>query len=321
MIFGNWSGRFYFLFFLLWGIISIIISHFLPLDTNHSPSVLFFLSILPVLIAGNMIRGMYDAIVKSPGLFCTPILTNNLRQFAFVTGLALSILFTLPVIFGKNLNIGEGVLFIFGWFFLLLALYLTFIGAISWFLFYVILVIPMVFSDISQVYLFLLNKLWPAVTVANIILCCFCWFKLGDEQIRKRQQQLITGQSNLKSEQKHKIIIAPWVDKFFLGQLNKCSYNSLARCIWGMVYLSLAIVLSRWKYLFLVFLLVSILFGLFGNDKTDGIFPLLVGLVRLSLPLIFLYIIIMVCCWGLFLTVVYYICKKTDLILQSQPDN
>jgi len=102
--------------------------------------------------------------------------------------------------------------------------------------------------------------------VVCITFCGLCWYKMSDEQIRERQRWLITGQNKIKTKQGRKTIIVSWVEKFFLGRLSKCSYTGRGRYIWGTIYLSLAIMLSKLKVMFLYFLVTLTIFGFIFNE-------------------------------------------------------
>ncbi len=77
----------------------------------------------------------------------------------------------------------------------------------------------------------------------------------------------------------------PWVEKLFLGCMMKCRPLSVARCAWGAVYSSFALVLSQWtNVLFLVVAMTAFL-GYLGGHLMVILFaslPIVAGAMGLS---------------------------------------
>jgi len=77
----------------------------------------------------------------------------------------------------------------------------------------------------------------------------------------------------------------PWVEKLFLGGMTQCRPLSVARCTWGAVYSSFALVLSQWaNMLFLVAVMTAFL-GYLGGHLMVILFaslPIVAGAMGLS---------------------------------------
>ena len=60
----------------------------------------------------------------------------------------------------------------------------------------------------------------------------------------------------------------PWVEKLFLSRMDKYDYSGPGRYIWGVLYSTSALALSRWPNLLLLVLVFAIMFGYIGQDAT-----------------------------------------------------
>lgn len=77
----------------------------------------------------------------------------------------------------------------------------------------------------------------------------------------------------------------PWVQKLFLGGMTKCRPLSAARCAWGAVYTSFAVMLSQWTNVLFLVLVMTIFLGYLGRPLMVILFtslPIIGGAMSLS---------------------------------------
>ncbi|MDI9432942.1 MAG: hypothetical protein QM570_14605 [Planctomycetota bacterium] len=77
----------------------------------------------------------------------------------------------------------------------------------------------------------------------------------------------------------------PWVQKLFLGGMTKCRPLSVARCVWGAVYSSFALVLSQWTNVLVLVVVMTIFLGYLGGHLMVillGSLPIVAGAMSLS---------------------------------------
>ncbi len=77
----------------------------------------------------------------------------------------------------------------------------------------------------------------------------------------------------------------PWVEKLFLGCIVKCRPLSVARCTWGAVYSSFALVLSQWANVLFLLVVMTVFLGYLGGHLMVILFaslPIVAGAMGLS---------------------------------------
>ncbi|NLZ06267.1 MAG: hypothetical protein GXY19_13945 [Phycisphaerae bacterium] len=77
----------------------------------------------------------------------------------------------------------------------------------------------------------------------------------------------------------------PWVEKLFLGCIVKCRPLSVARCMWGAVYSSFALVLSQWRNALFLVVVMTVFLGYLSGHLMVILFaalPIVAGAMGLS---------------------------------------
>lgn len=77
----------------------------------------------------------------------------------------------------------------------------------------------------------------------------------------------------------------PWVEKLFLGGMTQCRPLSVARCTWGAVYSSFALVLSQWTNVVVLVVVMTAFLGYLGGHLMVILFaslPIVAGAMGLS---------------------------------------
>ena len=89
--------------------------------------------------------------------------------------------------------------------------------------------------------------------------CGMPWVGLFDAWNRDKMRKYKQVRANIKWD-KLKKHPKPWVERFFLGRMNKCDYLGAGRHIWGGLYTTLGLLLSQWQgNIFLVLFMVFFL--------------------------------------------------------------
>jgi len=100
--------------------------------------------------------------------------------------------------------------------------------------------------------------------------CAVPWLGFLDFWNRDKLQRYTQAKKAIKWE-KLKTHPNPWVEQFFLGRMKECEYFSQGRHVWGGLYTTFAVALSRWRDAlsgFLMALLVVCFLGYMGPAAT-----------------------------------------------------
>jgi len=143
-----------------------------------------------------------------------------------------------------------------------------------------------------------------AVICVGLLTSIMAWFLLGDAGLARRYcdvtwigfmdalnrdkiQRYRKARLAKKWDKKLKTHPNPWVERFFLGQMNKCDYVGPGRYIWGGLYTTFAVAMSQWKGglsgLFAGLLMVCFL-GYMGSGANILFFMPVFMLAHIRLP-------------------------------------
>ena len=228
------------------------------------------LGVSAALLAGLVAAVLQVEILAKPFSYCLPGHRKVPRKFIFSAGVVANLLVSLIFVLYPGLGWGQWIPVICSVFFAGLVFY--WIGVLSafgirnsvvWIGFLPWLIIGGGFFDLHITIERTIVENPLGVTLLGAFSSIAAWIWLGDanwarrycgmpwiglfdawnrDKLRKYQQlRAAVKWDKLKNHPN------PWVERFFLGRMNKCDYLGQGRYIWGGLYTTFGIVLSQWK--------------------------------------------------------------------------
>jgi len=271
---GMWMAHL-FLGFLAFGIVADIADH--PKGGRGEYVGL----IIWAFIAGFIVAVMQIEALSRPFSYCLPGHRRVLRKYVFCIGLVTNALcsalfITYPNLYGGQLPAVQCSAFFAG-----LTLYLAGVaavlahrntGAVIGFLMMPILVWNLFGLDILLERI-IVEDVYPPIC-AGILSSVATWLWLGRADLARRYCNVpmisIFDCCNREKLQKYNVAKKlhglkdhprPWVERFFLGRMDKYDYLGAGRYVWGVLYNNFALIVSRWKSSAVYLVLLTILSG------------------------------------------------------------
>jgi hypothetical protein len=264
-------------FFALFAFVSCIVAT----DERVAGEGRFVGLILLAFLVGLVVATHQREIVAKPFGSCLPGHRQVLRQFIFVVGGAANLVSCLLFLLYPGLPWGLvpmvlGAAFCAGMVF--------YLGGV-WFAFHSnqpmafagLLFIPVVVAALLKMHIFLEQAIveYPLWVILFGLLCgSAMWVALNnDDLVRRNCLRLWIGFDDAFSKDRaHRFQRAellrrlkdhprPWVEGFFLGRIDRRPALSLARFIWGQMYVSFAISVSQWRSTVLLVLFIAVFLG------------------------------------------------------------
>ncbi|MCH7557959.1 MAG: hypothetical protein IIB56_10940 [Planctomycetes bacterium] len=230
----------------------------------------FIIPVASALFVGFLSAALAAEVVNKPFSYCLPGHRKVPRKFIFSVGVVTNLLGSLVFLMYPGLHSWQRVLVICSAFFAGLVFY--WIGVLSafvvstsaaWVGFLPWLIIGGGFFDlhitiertivenplgVTLLGAFSSIAAWIWLGNANWArrYCGVPWIGLFDAWNRDKLRKYKQLRANIKWD-KLKKHPNPWVERFFLGRMNKCDYIGQGRYIWGGLYTTYGIVLSQWK--------------------------------------------------------------------------
>ncbi len=241
------------------------------------------LGVSAALLAGLVVAVLQVEILAKPFSYCLPGHRKVPRKFIFSAGVVANLLVSLIFVLYPGLGWGQWIPVICSVFFAGLVFY--WIGVLSafgirnsgvWIGFLPWLIIGGGFFDLHITIERTIVENPLGVTLLGAFSSIAAWIWLGNAGLARRYCGVwwvgFFDSWNRDKLGKYKQLRAankwdklknhpnPWVERLFLGRMNKCDYLGQGRYIWGGLYTTYGIVLSQWKGALLgVFIVLLIL--------------------------------------------------------------
>jgi len=260
----------------LWGILCLLCSILLSLILAYSSiddfvsykwmlaSWLVYFWLMTSLYTGQGAANVQIEILTKPFSFCLPGHKGIVRRFIFLTGGIFSLLFTLPFLLCPGLTFLKGLTFIISIFFATMTNYiLGALGSLEGKRKGLLLTLPyflFLFWALSNFERILKQPLFYSlsVIVLGILVCVSVWRYLGRESLAR---QYCAAKKAQRSGRWEWIKLSPEVERFFIRRISRGSYSGIGRYIWGALYKTLGLSLSKWKWCVFFVLLATIVLG------------------------------------------------------------
>ncbi len=141
------------------------------------------------------------------------------------------------------------------------------------------------------------------VMLAGILSTMVAWIKLGNPDRARRycaapwmgfldsfNRKKVRTYANARAAVRWKRLKShphPWVERFFLGRMSRCSYRGSARYVWGVLYTTFGIMLSQWPIIFVLLLPVVLVVGYLGPKMYFMFFIVSLWLLPFMRPLVY----------------------------------
>ena len=104
--------------------------------------------------------------------------------------------------------------------------------------------------------------------------CGMPWLGVFDawNKVKLQKYKQIRANIKLNKLKKHP---NPWVERFFLGRMNKCEYLGAGQYIWGGLYTTFGLLLSQWQSNIFFVLFMMFFLGYMGRMWLFTLFPLI----------------------------------------------
>ena len=245
----------------------------------------FIIPVMGALFVGFLVAVLQIEVLNKPFSYCLPGHRKVPRKFIFSTGVAInltaSLIFLLypflylywphriavicSAFFAGLVFYWLGVLFAFGvrnswaW----IGFLPLFIVGGGFFGLHIIIERAIVENPIGITLLGAFSTIAAWLWLGNVGLarryCGVPWVGFFDAWNRDKLRKYKQIRANIKWD-KLKKHPKPWVERFFLGRMNKCDYLGTGRYVWGGLYTTFGLLLSQWQgniifVLFMVFFL------------------------------------------------------------------
>lgn len=221
-------------------------------------------------ISGLLAAMLALEVVTKPFSFCLPDHRKTLRQFLFVVGVTVSFLGSLVLVLYPGLRPEQLLLvicaacsmgLIFYWLAVAFALGIrsscVFVGFLplvilagAFFDLHIIIERAVVANPFAVILSGVLSSVVAWLLLGNADLarryCAVPWMGFFDAWNRDRIQRYQQARTAVKWE-KLKTHPNPWVERYFLGRMQKCEYLSQGRHVWGGLYAALGPTIPQWK--------------------------------------------------------------------------
>lgn len=260
----------------------------------------FALLVIYALAAGLGLAQLHVGILTKPFSYCLPGHREMPRQFVFLTGISVNILWSAVFLLYTDLSLQSSPAVFFSVFFAGLLSYL--VGAVSAFIpgnagaAIGFLPFAIIFgSAFFNLHIILERVIVGSpyvVIVSGVLGSALAWIWLGNRGLARRlcgvprlglfaalnrSKLQKYSRANYRQPKQH---LLPYVEELFVGRITGCEYAGTARYVWGALYTSFAVLLSRWQGLF--FLLVFALVFASYTSRVWFMFPLLMMVFAIS---------------------------------------
>ncbi len=240
------------------------------MDKHAAGKGKFIILVASALFVGFLSVTLAAEVVNKPFSYCLPGHRKVPRKFIFSAGVVANLLVSLIFVLYPGLGWGQWIPVICSVFFAGLVFY--WIGVLSafgvrnsgvWIGFLPWLIIGGGFFDLHITIERIIVENPLGVTLLGAFSSIAAWIWLGNVDLARRYCGVpwvgLFDAWNRDKTQKYKQLRAsvkwdklknhpkPWVERFFLGKMNKCDYLGTGRYIWGGLYTTYGIVLSQWK--------------------------------------------------------------------------
>ncbi len=235
-------------------------------------------------LIGFIANALAIEVLTKPFSYCLPGHRKTVRKFIFWIGIVISFLGSLLFLAYPGLLSWEPILMLCSAFcanliFYWLGIGLAFISkntaaAIGylWFTWF-----GGMFFDLHIILESAIVQCPVAIICVGLLTSIMAWFLLGDEGLARRYcavpwvslfdawnrdklQRYRKARAAIKWDKKLKTHPNPWVERFFLGRMQKYEFFRTGRYIWGGLYTTFAIIVSQWKqFVFFVLFMLAFL--------------------------------------------------------------
>lgn len=265
--------------------------------------------VVPVMLAflvGFIVTMSQVEILSRPFSYCLPGHRRILRKYVFCMAVPVSLLCCLVFLVYPGLGTAELLLVLCSAFFANLTFYMA--GAVlaegarnAVLLLGFMPVFGMIFTVLLNLHILLERVIIGnvfAVIVVGIIGSIAAWFWLGREGLARRHcSTLRIGLMDIFNKDKMKRYEykrmegkggrlrghpRPWVDEWFLRQMNRHDYKGPGRYYWGAQYSASALALSGWRNCLLLVFILVVMFGYIGGSAAIALItmPAILGIAR-----------------------------------------
>jgi hypothetical protein len=232
-------------------------------------------------IVGFIVPVMQIEALSKPFSYCLPGHRRIFRKYVFCIGLATNALcsalfITYPNLYGGQLPAVQCSAFFAGLTFYLAGVAAVLAhrntGAVIGFLM-MPLVVWNVFGPDILLERIIVEDVYPPI-YAGILSSVAMWLWLGRADLARRHCNVpmisIFDCCNREKLQKYNVAKKlhglkdhprPWVERFFLGRMDKYDYLGAGRYVWGVLYNNFAVMVSQWKSVAVYLVLLTILSG------------------------------------------------------------
>jgi len=218
--------------------------------------------------AGYMVATMLIEVLTKPFSYCLPGHRRVLRKYIFIVAVPVSYLCSMLFIAYPGLDSWQLHLVFCSAFFAQLIFYLCgifllfVINKFEWAAF-VFMVIAMIGVSRFDLHVILERAIvgYPyAIICVGGLSGVVLWIWLGRAGLARRYCNIpmMSIFDSCNREKLHKYKVAkrmqklkdhprPWVERFFLGRMDKCEYFGAGRYVWGVLYNHFAMIFSKWK--------------------------------------------------------------------------
>ena len=280
-----------------WLIFFLYMGHFkIEKPGDHSVFFFFFFFYFYwLLYLGRFLGQLEGEITSKPFSFCLPDYRRALRKFFFLGGVVLGLVFSIPFLRYKGLNIFEMsfvliVLYSYG-----IAAFVT--GCIGHF--FVKKTIKVVILLLMRIITFFVVFIWGLgiilenpyshlsflVLLFSIFVCIQDWRIFEKETFDRTHAEIIMKLQSRSTGRDRFTTLSYGIESFFISRLRKYKPGALEQYIWGGIYRTFAIALSQWKLGVFCIPASIILFGYFNQAFVSGlIFFIALSMFIVQLP-------------------------------------
>jgi hypothetical protein len=272
-----------YVFIVLLTLPNIMMLKRIPLGRDN---MYILLIIFMMLFVGNIFASVQIEVLNKPLSYCLPGHRKINRQFLFLVGIIVSLLYSLPIFLYPGRDFEQLTIMVMSAFFASLTIYC--LSVWSSFLsvranimvaFFPLTLFAGMFFRLDKV-LWDMLVYYPAIfIISGILSSILVWKQLGNDGIARRfctkpiigfgsawdinkMQKLVQARLAEKGDKIFRT--APAVEQFFLGRMMQCKALSIGRYIWGSLYKTLGPALSAGQTILFQIMIFALLMCFMG---------------------------------------------------------